>query len=327
MKKRILLATALLLLCISASAQQIRTAYRSDDIAHISTEYESLLFPGGTPARIRVERAGFGDGSALYVLYLNLEQPAAVTAPKGTRLTAHLFGGSFLRLEQMGQDTRTRRRLDNGLYLNRFKYPVSEADMQRLRQGVSGLEIVTGWGPDDLLSFSFPADTLGCILARHCAVIGQAAGSDVALEGNLAGYTDNESSIMATAQPIVGKGEHYLYNIILSYLYYKDTDGEDMDLAFVIGTEAEHHIPLNAPVRFTLRDGSVIELAQKRDEVNFVYVYPGMEELHRMAATGIASLAVTTADGTLEDSFPNPAAGFSAALRQELELLLSVSPR
>lgn len=326
MKKWIILAAAVLL-GTSLAAQPIRSRYRSDAITHISTEYESLLFPGQVPARIRVERAGFQDGSALYLLYLNLEQPQAVTAPKGAQLTAHLGGRSFVRLEQMGQDSRTRKRLDNGLCLNRFKYPVSEADMQRLRQGVSGLEIVTGWGPDDLLSFTFPADTLGRILDRHCRAIGQALGSEIALDAQLAGFTDNEGSVMATAQPRVGKGAHFLYNIILSYLYYKGTDGEDIDLAFMIGTEQEHPIPYDTPVRFTLRDGSEITLTQTRDEVNFVYAYPSLEQLRRMATVGIASLSITTPDGTLEDRFPDPSADFSSVLRQELELLLSVSPR
>ncbi len=326
MKKWIILAAAVLL-GTGLAAQPIRSCYRSDDISHISTEYESLLFPGNVPARIRVERAGFQDGSALYLLYLNLEQPQAVTAPKGAQLTAHLSGRSFVRLEQMSQDVRTRKRLDNGLYLNRFKYPVSEADMERLRQGISALEIVTGWGPDDLLTYRFPADTLGRILERHCQAIGQAVGRETVLEAKLAGYTDNEGSVLATAQPLVGKGAQFLYNIILSYLYYKQSDGEDIDLAFMIGTEEEHAIPYDTPVRFTLRDGSEITLGQTRDEVNFVYVYPSLEELHRMASAGIAALHITTADGTLEDHFPDPSADFSAALRQELELLLSVSPR
>lgn len=327
MKKWMAFAVAVLLTGALAQAQQIRTCYRSGEISHISTEYEALSFPGDIPARIRVERAGFQDGTAVYVLYINLEQKEAFTAPKGVKLTASLPGGKFIRLDQMGQDSPTRKRLENGMFLNRFKYPVSEADMLRLRQNVTMLEIITGWGPDDNLQFPFPDNAFSALLERHCAKIGTVVGREEPLSAVLAGYSDNMNNVMATADALVGRGERFPYNIILSYLYYKNTDGEDCDLAFLIGTEEKHHIPYDAPVSFTLRDGSAISLVQTRDEENFVYLFPSMEELYRMAFVGIAAISITTEDGKVEDRFPDGADDFSASVRRQLQLLLSVSPR
>ncbi len=134
---------------------------------------------------------------------------------------------------------------------------------------------------------------------------------------------------MSTANPIVGRGKNYDYNILLSHLYYKNTNAEDLDLAFVIGTQEKFHIPYDAPVRFTLGDGSKVELVQARDDVNFVYVYPSVEQLSRMSALGITDLSIDYEGGTLEDSFPasEQKNGFSDAVAQELNLLLSLSPR
>lgn len=343
MKKWILLA-ATALLTASLTAQPVRTCYQSGDITHISTEYEDLPCSGAgvSAARLRLERAGFQDGTALYVLYLKLEQEAKVTAPKGVKLTAHLPGGKFVRLEQMGQDAALRGRLENGLFLNRFKYPVSEEDLDLLRSGVGSVEVVTGWGPDDVVSLTFQDNAFSSLLDRLSAVVADASAVPAPLlDGTLAGYADNANTVMVTAEARVARGERYLYNIILSYLYYKNTDDEDVDLAFMIGTEDTHTILQDTPVRFTLRDGSVIELPQTRDDDNFVYLYPTLDELRRMASVGISALSIATENGLLEDSFPattalpgwaasSSASGvppvFSTVLATQLQLLLSASP-
>lgn len=310
------------------SAQPIRTCYRSGDITHISTEYEDLPCSGDglSAARLRLERAGFQDGTALYVLYLKLEQETKVTAPKGVKLTAHLPGGKFVRLEQMGQDAALRGTLENGRYLNRFKYPVSEEDLALLRSGVGSVEIVTGWGPDNTVSLSFADNAFSALLERLSTAIDNAAKTPApALDGALAGYADNANTVMITAEARVARGDRFLYNIILSYLYYKNTDDEDVDLAFMIGTEDTHTIPQDTPVRFSLRDGSVMELPQTRDDDNFVYLYPTLEELRRMAQVGITFLSIDTENGLLEDTFPSRS-DFSAVLAAQLQLLLSASP-
>lgn len=325
MKRWILLAASVLL-AAHLAAQPVRTCYRSGEISHISTEYEALPCADVPAARLRLERAGFPDGTALYVLYLKLEQETKVTAPKGVKLTAHLPGGKFVRLEQMGQDAALRGALENGRYLNRFKYPVSEEDLALLRSGVGSVEIVTGWGPDDVVSLSFPDNAFSALLDQLSTTVDLAAKFPApTLDGGLAGYADNANTVMITAEARVARGDRYLYNIILSYLYYKNTDDEDVDLAFMIGMEDTLTIPQDTPVRFILHDGSVLELPQTRDDDNFVYLYPTLEDLRRMASVGIDTLSINTESGFLQDSFP-AYSDFSAVLAAQLQLLLSASP-
>ena len=80
MKKAILLALALGL-TLFANAQTVRTNYRAGGITHISTEYEELNL-GEVPAQVRVELAGFQDGSTLYLLYINLGKRALRRSPR-----------------------------------------------------------------------------------------------------------------------------------------------------------------------------------------------------------------------------------------------------
>ena len=325
MKKLAILALAVLL-GSGAGAQNIRTNYRSGGFTHISTDYETLQLDD-TPALTRVELVGLPDGSSMYLLYLNLVQKTAVAAPKGVKMSATLSNGKLVRLDQIGQDSPTKRRLDDGTFLNRLKYAVEPADMEKLVKGVQTVDIVTGWNPDDYLQASFPADELGSLLQRHCQAILHAADNTLDLKASLAGYTDNTNSILSSAQPIVGRGATMDYNVLLSHLYYKNTGAEDLDLAFVLGTEQKYHIPIDAPVTFTLRDGTAITLLQTRDEVNFLYLYPTLEDLYKMVSAGIAALSIGYEDGTLEDTFPQADEDFTAALNQELNLLLSLSPR
>ena len=328
MKKSILACLALIL-TVAASAQQIRTNYRSGGFTHISTEYESIQL-GGVPALTRVELAGFPDGSTLYLLYLNLVQKTATNVPKGVKMAVTLNSGKLVRLEQIGEDSATKRRLDDGTFLNRLKYAVETKDMEKMVLGVKGLDIITGWNPDDYIQVSFPTDELGALLKRHCEAILKAAGSTVDLEATLSGYTENANSVLSTANPVVARGASYDYNVLLSHLYYKNNNTEDLDLAFVIGTKEQYHVPYDARVRFILKDNTVIDLIQTRDDVNFVYVYPTLEDLYRMAEVGIASLSVDYDGGVLTDSFgprEDGAYGFSEAVNQQLQLLLSMSPR
>ena len=139
--------------------------------------------------------------------------------------------------------------------------------------------------------------------------------------------TDNANSILTTTDPVVARGSTMDYNVLLSHLYYKDSNKEDIDLAFVIGTTSKYHVPYDAPVKFTLRDGTEIGLIQTRDDINFVYVYPTMEDLYRMVNVGIASISIDCGDGTVEDSIPVSDEDFSTAVNQQLQLLLSMSPR
>ena len=329
--RRITVFILALALALSAHAQVIRTNYRSGGITHISTAYENISLDG-TPAEIRVELAGFPDGGTMYLLYVNLWQKTSVTVPKGVKMAVNLQGGKMVRLEQMGQDSATKPRLENGLFLNRLKYAVESADMEKMVRGIKSVDIITGWDPDDYVQATFAENELGDLLQRHCAAILKAADNTIELKASLSGYTENRNSTLSTANPLVARGKKYDYNVLLTHLYYKGTNTEDLDLAFVIGSASgeRFHFTFDVPVRFTLNDGSVIELPNTRDDVNFVYVYPALEDLSRMATVGVKSLSVQ-ADGSLfTDEFApreDGAQTFSEAVNQELQLLLSLSHR
>ena len=326
-KLYILLLSALTALSLQAQPV-VRTNYRSEGMTHISTDYESLKL-GDVPALTRVELVGFPDGSSLYLLYINLVQKTATVVPKGVKMGVTLPGGKLVRLEQIGQSSATPRRQEDGTFLNRLKYAVETADMEKMVRSVKSVDIVTGWDPDDYIQASFPENQLADLLKRHCEAILKASEKTIELEASMSGYTENVNSIMSTAHPIVGRGKNFDYNILLSHLYYKNTNEEDLDLAFVIGSKEKYHIPYDAPVRFTLSDGSLIELLQARDDENFVYVYPTLEDLFRMCSLGITGISIDYEGGTLTDSFPpsEQQNGFSDAVNQELQLLLSSSPR
>ncbi len=327
MRKTLLIALAALL-SFPVWCQSIRTNYRSEGMTHISTDYEPLTL-GGIPAQLRVELVGFPDGSTLYLLYINLVQKEAVVVPKGVKMAVTLANGKLIRLEQINQVSSTPNRLEDGTILNRLKYATEPADMEKMVKGIKSVELVTGWNPDDFVSARFSEDQMGALLKRHCEAILNASSKTIDLQSNLSGYTENANSIMSTADPIVARGSRFDYNILLSHLYYKNTNGEDMDLAFVIGTQEQFFIPYDSPVRFTLADGSLISLLQAREDTNFVYLYPSMEDLARMCEVGITGLAIDYKGGTLEDSFPagEEKNGFSDAINQQVQLLLSLSPR
>jgi len=319
MKKTLLLLAA----CAAAldlSAQEIRTNYRSDGMTHISTESEKA---GDLEAR--VELVGFPDGSTMYQLFIDLRQKTAFTAPKGVKMTATLPGGSVVRAEQIGRDNATKSRLEDGLYLNRLRYALEADDMEKLTRGVQSLEIVTGWDPDDYFQFRFDDDAFAALLKRHCEAIAKAAESTVDLTVEPAGRVDQTSSIMTAADPLVADGKDLKYNIILSHLFYKDTMTEDIDLAFQLGTEKAYHILPDAAVTFVLEDGTEISLPQTRDEVNFIYLFPSMQQLRALAYGTVASLRIETEDGTLSDAILDNS--FSKAVNQQYQLLMSLSAR
>ena len=329
--RRIFVLTLALCAVLSAPAQTIRTNYRSGGITHISTAYESLSLDG-IPAEMRVEKAVFPDGGTLYLLFLNLWQKTAVNVPKGVKMAVNLQGGKLVRLDQMGSDKATKSRMENGLYLNRLKYAAEAADMEKMLTGIKSVDIITGWDPDDYVQASFTEDEFAALLRRHCEAIQNAADNTIDLKASLAGYTENRNSTLSSANPLVARGSQYDYNLILTHLYYKGTNSEDLDLAFAIGSPGNErfHFTYDAPVVFKLCDGSELRLLQTRDDVNFVCVYPTLEEVFRLANAGVKSVTITCEDGSFTDEFApreDGALSFSDAVNQELQLLLSLSPR
>ena len=319
MKKTILLAAALLA-AVTLSAQEIRTNYRSEGMTHISTESEKL-----ENLDIRVECVGFPDGSMMYQLYIDLRQKTAFTAPKGVKMTAALPNGAVVRAEQTGQDSATKTRLEDGLYLNRLRYALETADMDKMTRGVQSLEIVTGWNPDDFMQFRFKDDAFAALLKRHCEAIAEASKTTVELKAEAAGRVNQTGSIMTVSKPLVADGNDFKYNVILSHLYYKNTAAEDIDLAIQLGTEKQYHIEPDSPVTFILENGSEITLPQTRDEVNFLYVYPSLAQLRTLAYGHVTTIRIQTEDGTLSDAILENS--FSEAVNQQYQLLMSLSEK
>ena len=317
MKKTILLAAAVLA-AVTLSAQEIRTNYRSDGITHISTESE----PCGDFA-VRVERVGFPDGAQIYQLYIDLRQKTAFTAPKGVKMSATLPGGAIVRGDQVGQESATKTRQEDGLYLNRLRYALETADMDRMTRGVTDLELITGWDPDDYLRYHFKDDAFPALLKRHCEAIDKAAAETVDLTAEAAGRMVMTESVMTAVKPLVADGKDLKYNIILSHLFYKNSAKEDIDMAFQLGTEKQYRITPDAPVTFVLADGTEITLPQTRDEVNFIYIYPSLAQLRALAYGGIETIRIKTEDGTLSDAILDNS--FSKALNQQYQLLMSLS--
>ena len=317
MKKTLLLLAALAL-AFPLSAQQIRTNYRSGGITHISTVAESCQ-----DFETRVEKVTFEDGSSLYQLFIDLRQKTAFTAPKGVKMSANLAGGAFVRADQIGSDNPTKSRLEDGRYLNRLRYALEPADMEKLLKGVKSLELATGWDPDDYLQYSFQDDAFSALLKRHCEALEKAACATIDLTAEPAGRIDQKGSIMTAANPIVADGKDFKYNIILSHLYYKTTAAEDIDLAFQLGTERPYTILTDSPVTFVLEGGQEITLPQTRDETNFLYLYPTMDQLRELAYGHITDLRIQTEDGTLSDAILDDS--FSKAVNQQYQLLMSLS--
>ena len=317
MKKTILML-ATLVATLTLSAQEIRTNYRSEGMTHISTEAEKI-----DNLEVRVECVGFPDGSMMYQLFIDLRQKTPFTAPKGVKMTATLPGGSVIRADQIGRDSATKTRLEDGLYLNRLRYALETADMDKLTRGVQSLELATGWNPDDYLQFNFKDDAFATLLKRHCEAIAEASKSTLELKVEPAGRVDQTGSILTASEPLVADGKDLKYNVILSHLYYKNSAKEDIDLAFQLGTEKKYHIEPDSPVTFVLKDGSEITLPQTRDEVNFLYLYPSMDQLRSLAYGHVTALRIQTEDGTLSDAILNDS--FSEAVNQQYQLLMSLS--
>ena len=316
--KKILLLVAALGLSFVLSAQSIRTNYRSGGMTHISTVSEQVQ-----DMDVRVELVGFPDGSSMYQLFFDLRQKTSFTAPRGVKMTATLPDGSFVRADQVGRESATKSRLEDGLYLNRLRYALEAVDMEKLTRGVKSLELVTGWDPDDYLQYSFKDDAFGALLKRHCIAIDKAKASTIDLTVEPAGRAEQTSSILTASNPLVADGKNLKYNIILSHLYYKTNAKEDIDLAFQLGTEKQYSIVTDTPVTFVLKDGTEVTLPQTRDEVNFLYLYPSMDQLRSLAYGHITSLRIQTEEGLLTDTILNDS--FSEAVNQQYQLLMSLS--
>ena len=326
MKKLILASLVALSLAAVAGAQEIRTNYRSGKNSHISTEYEELV-NGGISMWTRVEKVGFQDGSSIYLLYLNFEQKTATTVPKGVKMAFNLSSGGMVRAEQIGTDNSTKRaitRNGNKVYWNRTKYALEKADMDKILRGVSSIDVVTGWNPDDYIQMSFSKNEFSALLKRHVDAIAKAAGNTIDLKAELGSRANNRNNILTSTKPMTARGATFAYNVFLTHLYYKNSNQEDFDLTIQVGTNKAYHISIDSLVEFTLADGSKITLKQAHDEDNKFTVFPSMREI-RLLCGGIKAISISYDGGVLTDTFSGSA--LSGVINQQYQLLMSVSDR
>ena len=236
-------------------------------------------------------------------------------------MSATLTNGSIVRIEQIGQYPASTKNI-------RLKYAVEPSDMEKMLPGIKSVEVVTGWNPEDYIQASFTNNELGALLKRHCEAILHASGKTLEFQATLADRQESLTSVMITTNPLVARGANFDYNVLLSHLQYKNTGGEDIDFYFAIGTQEQFHIPFDSAVRFALADGTTVGLLQARDDVNFVLVYPSMEDLARMVEVGITGLTIDYEGGTLEDTFPAREDGeltLSQVLQHQLQLIFYIS--
>ena len=323
-KAAILIPLLLFALAQFSFAKGIRYNYKTNGITHISADYDRIEVAGTDPFYTRVEFVGFPDGSSAYLLYMNFEQKAATNVPKGVKMAVTLPGGKIIRLDQIGTDDATKQAFTRGknrVYWNRTKYLVEKADMERMVKGIKSLDVITGWDPDDYIQVSFPSDELGKVIASQCKDILSASSSTAEVDGKIDRYSDNSSSLTVIAKPAVAKGTSNIYNIGMSYLYYKNTNSEDMDLTIQIGTDSVNQIDIEAPVVFTFSDGTSLTLRQTRESENFLCLYPTMEDVRKLVT--VKSISVQTKKGAVTDTFENNS--FSSVANKIYQTLMAIS--
>lgn len=325
-KTAILIPLFLLAMAQISFAKGIRYNYKTNGITHISADYDRVEVAGTDPFYTRVELVGFPDGSSAYLLYMNFEQKTATNVPKGVKMAVTLPGGKIVRLDQIGTDSATKQafmRGKNRVYWNRTKYLVEKADMEKMVRGIKSIDVITGWEPDDYIQIAFASDELGKVISSQCKDILDASSSTAEVDGKIDRYSDNSSSLTVIAKPAVAKGSSNIYNIGMSYLYYKNTNAEDMDLTIQIGTEAVNMIDIEAPVVFTFSDGTSLTLRQTRESENFLCLYPTMDDVRKLISGSVKSISIQTKKGAVTDTFENNA--FSSVANKIYQTLMAVS--
>ncbi len=331
MKRCIPALLALFLAPALLGAQEIRYNYRNGGITRVSTEYE-LVKTGEAdqhPAWVRLEYVRFKDGSVSYMLYMNFEEKTAVNIPKGVRMAATLLDGKLVRSEQLYAQKGNKRAFSSGkgrVYWNRAQYMFEENDMKRMIGGIRDLDVITGWNPDDYIQIKYPDNQLGKVLSAHYKAIAAALSSPVSISADgILDYASNATSITIKAKPNVAVGAQYKYNVAITYLYYKNTNTEDIDLEFQLGTQKELRIHYASPVVIELADGEKIVLSQSREDISRVMCYPTLAQVRKMILKGVRSVTYTTVEGTVTDTFSG--SSFTDAISKGYQTVMSVAER
>ena len=331
MKKLILALAAFALASALLPAQEIRYNFKTGGITRVSTEYEFVKNGDNDqhPAWVRLEYVRFKDGSVSYMLYMNFEEKTAVNIPKGVRMAATLSDGKLVRSDQLYSQKGNKRAFTSGkgrVYWNRTQYMFDESDMKRMVKGIRDLDIITGWNPDDYLQIKYSDNQLGKVLAAHYAAIGNALSSSVQISADgILDYANNATSITIKAKPNIAAGSQYKYNVSVTYIYYKGTNTEDVDLEFQLGTTKEIRIHYATPVVIELADGEKMVLSQSREDISRVMVYPTLSQMRRMIAKGVKSITYTAEDTPTTETFSGFA--FSDAVSKGYQTVMSVAER
>lgn len=327
MKRLLLAAAALLTLSLSvASAQELlRSHFSFKGYNYISAELEKV--PCDHPFYLRLERVGFPDNTYAYLMHINFEDKVSYEIPRGAKMAFTTSDGKIVRAEQIGQGGGEHRAFTNAdgkrVYWNSGQYMITEDELVKLLSGVKSIDVITGWDPDDYFQTAFKNDELGKALARQYEVIQDVKGEAVEVQQeDIVNYSDNNNSLTVLTQAHVAQGDKMPYNVSVNYLYYKDSNTEDFDINFMLGTEDQYLIPIDSKVTITLEDGSVMTLQQQRDAYNTVYLYPTPQQTKALRS-GVKGLSVETEKGTLTDSFSGD--GFSAVINRLYNTLMAVA--
>ena len=332
MKNFFVALLALSLFPLLAFSQELRYNYKTGGITRVSTEYEFVQTGEGDqhPLWMRLEYVKFKDGSVSYVLYLNFEEKKAVNIPKGVRIAVTPSdGGKIINADQMYVQKGNKHAFTSGkgrVYWNRAQYMFDAPDMQRMVKGVKALDVITGWNAEDYLQIQYSSNQLGKALASHYNAVNAAASSAVAIAASgILDYDSKPTALTIKAKPNVATGGTFKYNVAVTYLYYKGTNTEDVELEFQIGTEKEYRIHLSTPVVFELGGGEKLVLEQAREDISRVVVYPTLAQVRKMMAKGVRAVTYTTSEGAFTDTFSG--ASYTEALSKGYQTVMSVAER
>ena len=327
MKRILLAATALLLLAgLSASAQtDLRSNFKYNGYSYVSGELEKV--PCDHPFFVRLEYVGFPDNTYAYLIHMNFEDKVAYEVPKGVKMAFTTTDGKLVRAEQVGGGAGEKRAFTNAdgkrVYWNNAQYMITEDELVKLFPGIKTIDVITGWDPDDYFQTTFKNNEFGKVLESQYKAIQAASGQAVEVQQeDIVRYADNNNSLTVLTQAHVARGEKMVYNVSVNYLYYKDTNKEDFDVNFMLGTEKQYLIPVGSPVYISLEDGSTLTLQQERDAYNTVYLYPTPEQTKALCK-GVKSFTIETEEGIVNDTFPDN--DFSKVINQLYNTLMAVA--
>lgn len=324
--KRFLIALAVsaALLAPRASAEEIlRSSYRYNGYTYVSSELAEI--PCDRPFWERLEYVVFPDNTYAYVLHINFEGKTGYNIPKGVKMAVTTTDGKIVRADQIVAGTnRSFEPEGRGkVYWSDAQYLFTEADLTRILGGIKSLDVITGWEPDDYFQVNFKDGTFAETLsAQYEAIKAAPLPEDEVDSGDIVRYADNNASITVLTRAQVAKGEEFLYNVALNYLFYKNSNKEDYDLNFMLGADEAYDIPVGTPVVFTLADGSTVALAQEREQAGVVYCYPTADQVKALCG-GVQSVSIALEGGNLDDTFVDDS--FSAAVGRLYRTLMAVA--